>query len=363
MTDNGESSPSFRILPLVQPNPDGAEVDVAKIKSFLNVGLSEAPYEDRCLAWLVVLGVFPKNPNDWQKTRWQIMTLYDIYIKEYHVQDWTDKVIEKFTKMDKFELEEKALISLIHKDIVRTGRHICFMPPDENPLEPNEDDKLLPFNKTLRRLERILYVFACSNPNYGYMQGFNELVAPLYYVCKMAKNVFGDDEMEIEAMTFMLLTNLITTTSVQDFYDTKDKSSQLQSLLASYNVIFHRHDEKTAKLFDSIEIDPFLYAYRWFNLLFAQEHDLPNLLIIWDALFAHIDDFSQYILYVGVAHIKTMNHVLSKIEFFEMLETIQKMKQSNALQILKEANKMWNSDEKLRKNVEGGGHKVKQRIK
>ena len=349
MTDNGESSPSFKILPLVQPNPDGKKVDVAKIRSLLSVGLSDSPYEDRCLAWLVVLGVFPENPNDWQNTRAQIMTLYDLLIKEYHIQDWTNKVIKKFARKDDFELEEKSIICLIHTDIVRTGRHICFMEPDENPLEPKEGDPLLPFNKTLRKLERILYVFACSNPNYGYMQGFNELISPLYYVCKKAKHIFDDDEMEVEAMAFMLFTNLITTTSVQDFYDAKDKSSDMQSILKLYDKIFHRHDKKTAELFDKIKLDPFLYAYRWFNLVFAQEHDIPSLLIIWDACFGHINDFSMYVLYVAVAHIKVIEHCFADIEFSYILERIQNMRSPNAIQILKEANRMWNEDLSLRK--------------
>jgi hypothetical protein len=32
-------------------------------------------------------------------------------------------------------------------------------------------------------LERILYIYAKANPDIGYIQGMNFLVAPLYYVC------------------------------------------------------------------------------------------------------------------------------------------------------------------------------------
>ena len=358
MADYGEKTPIFRVLPLVQPNPDGKPVDIAAVKTALKYGLSDAPYEDRCYAWLVVLGVFPNNPNDWPNTRQQIVTLYDMLVKEYKMEDWIEKVLKKHCHKDEFELEEKSTIALIHTDIVRTGRHIYFMPPDDEPLEPVAHDMLLPFSKTLRRLERILYVFACCNPNYGYMQGFNELVAPLFYVIQMAKQIF-DDEMEMEAMTYMLFTNLITNTSINEFYDTKDKSAHMESILRYFGTLLHKFDPKTAAMFDSIKLEPVLYAFRWCNLIFAQEHDLPSLLIIWDSCFAYIDDFSEYVLYVGVAHIKAIENRFTETEFSAVLEEIQNMKDPDSIQILKDANKMWEYDQEEKRNAKKKGKKFK----
>ena len=48
-------------------------------------------------------------------------------------------------------------------------------------------------------------------------------------------------------------------------------------------------------------------------------------------------------------HIKVIEHCFADIEFSYILERIQNMRSPNAIQILKEANRMWNEDLSLRK--------------
>lgn len=349
MVDFEEVKPNFRVFPLVQPNPEGTWVDIEKIKTELRLGLSDAPVEDRCFAWLVTLGVFPRNPNEWRTTRSQIVALYDLLIKEYQVENWLNVVFKKNARKSDFDVDNRGIMALIHTDIIRTGRHIFFFPPDPRVVEGDSDECLYAFHSTVRKLERILYVFARSNENYGYMQGFNELVAPILYVVTKAKKIFDEDDFECEAMTFYLFQNLLTTSKISEFYDTKDKAAQLESRLNCFHNLFARLCPKLSKTFDSNNIDPFIYAFRWFNLIFAQEHDLPSLLILWDSCFSYFDQISDYILYVGVAHILEVSCRFKKLDFSTIVEVLQNMQEPNIYNILKETNKLWERDSKFRK--------------
>lgn len=348
MVDFEEKIPNFRILPLVQPNPDGHEIDIQKIKMELRGGLSDCPAEDRCMAWLSVFGVFPKNPNEWPLIRAQILSLYDMLIKEYGVENWLTVIMKKNTRKADINLPYSSVMALIHTDIIRTGRHIFFFPPDPVLVENDTDECLYAFHSTIRKLERILFVFARANENYGYMQGFNELVAPILYVITKAKRLFDGDELECEAITFYLFQNLLTTTSISEYYDTRDKSSQLEQRLEVFHTLFNRLCPKLCSLFDSLGLDPFIYAFRWFNLIFAQEHDLPSLLFLWDNCFSRLEHLSDYILYVAVAHIEEVSSRFTRLEFSVIVEVLQNMQEPNVFNILKEANRLWEIDAKFR---------------
>jgi hypothetical protein len=105
------------------------------------------------------------------------------------------------------------------------------------------------------------------------------------------------------------------------------------------------HLPEVQELLDAHEIDPLQYCFKWFNLLFAQEHQLLTLLIIWDSLFARYDDLMNYVSYVALVHIEELKQMLlSAHTFAELMESLQRPTVWNILEVLKRADELHRAD-------------------
>ena len=69
----------------------------------------------------------------------------------------------------------------------------------------------------VQELQRLLFVFSKLNPGLDYVQGMNELAAPLYMVFK--GNAASDsDAANAEADTFFCFVSLMTLSEMRDLY-------------------------------------------------------------------------------------------------------------------------------------------------
>ena len=341
-------STHFKILPFVQPNSEKKPINVKMIKKLCAVGLSECPNEDRAIAWLILLGVYPKVANDWYYDHEKITDEYMNLVKDVCHMDGYEKLkIPEQISKEYFNVEDKSILSLIHSDIIRTRRVICFFPIDvsETPKE-NPENTLELWSEHMRRLERLLYIFGKLNGSLSYMQGFNELASVFYYLFLSSKSLFGNNLDEIEALSLRCLQQLLTGTRLSELYSTHNNLSILRYRLKDFNYIFQKHLPKIAELFTKFEIDPLQYCYKWFNILFAQEYDLPTLLIVWDSFFAHFDDLITFLFYFGVAHIKALSDEFDDKDPSIILMALHSKRERNVYPTLKDANEMYLADKK-----------------
>ena len=336
-----EKVPSFRILPLVQPTAERIPIDINKIKELCAAGLSECPDEDRAIAWLILFNVYPKVSNDWNDYQEKIIKDYRVLVNDVcHLENWENVRLRPNCQKSEYNVQNQELMHLIHGDILRSGRHICFFPnaiPMDN-LSP--DNSLAPFSEHMRRLERILYVLGECNA-FSYMQGFNELICPIYFTLCKAKALFGDDMFEVEALTLQCLQYLLTATPLIEFYTTQDDSSILLHDLNQFTIVFEKHLPNEAKIMKKLDLHPLHYCYRWLNLLFGQEHELPELLIVWDSLLSHIDDIVNFSFYVAIARIKVLSPRLNPNDVAETLQVFQNREIPNIYVVLRDANNMY----------------------
>lgn len=337
----------YQILPLVQPSPGGGLVNTLVIRRICAAGLSECPNEDRALAWLILLGIYPRNAIEWPEIKYQIVHDYKNYVKDIcQLQDWHKILLPKNPTQSHFDVNDKNLMFIIHTDISRTTRQICFFPPT-NPISGSDPkDIFSPFLEHSRRMERILYVFGIVNHSLYYMQGFNELLSPLYFALCKAQSIFKNLD-EVEALSFRCLQELLTATSLSEFYTTQDQSSILFHKLSGFSILLNEKLPDISKILNNYDIQPLQYCYRWFNILFAQQHDLPTLLIVWDSLFAHIDDLIQYLFYVAIAHIRAISPNLDPDDYPGLISKLQDPKITNIYTVLKDATEMYNKDHNI----------------
>ncbi|OHT14016.1 hypothetical protein TRFO_15664 [Tritrichomonas foetus] len=347
----------FVILPLANPSFDREKVDIDEIRRLASHGLDGYQPEDRAVAWLCMLNIYPEDPLEWPMKRSELRESYWAFVKDLGLAEWDTKNIPHQPQVSYYQLKNNVLMGQIHGDLVRTGRTIFFLQPDpiDDGYEPDSADMVMvQFARHVRRLERILYVFATCNAGWGYMQGFNELIIPLYYCFISALPFFNNDMILLEALTFQALQTLITESGLHEFYTTQDNSSIIMHRLEDFNQLLSRHMSDVASIINELNIHPLLYCFRWFNLLFSQEHDLPNIILIWDDLFAHFDQLMDMVFYIGLGHIKQISGQLEKGNYTGTLSALQNMPPNMDLKpIVTFANKCWDEDHKKKSGLKG----------
>uniref|UniRef100_A0A8R1I6Q7 TBC1 domain family member 13 n=1 Tax=Caenorhabditis japonica TaxID=281687 RepID=A0A8R1I6Q7_CAEJA len=162
-------------------------------------------------------------------------------------------------------------------------------------------------------VERILFIYAKLNPGVQYVQGMNELVAPIYYV--FAND--SDDEWAAyaEADTFFCFQQLMS--EVKDNFIKKldDSICGIESTMAAFHNLIGSFDPELHKhLTVGLEIKPQFYAFRWLSLLLSQEYPLPDVICLWDALFSDSMRF-DLLQYVCLAMMVLQREVLLKGDF------------------------------------------------
>ena len=316
-----------------------------------STGLDACPDIDRFYTWLVLLGLFPLDFTKWEDTLRELKSQYTDYVNFTNLANWHKQYLLPNTTIDDFH--DNHYLGTIHLDIVRSGRLFYFLPPrpinDPN-IEVPEEDILFEFQEHFRRLERILHTFRVLHTGLGYMQGFNEITIIIYYVLSKPwvtiEKTISDEALDIvECLTFHSFQKLMTVTQLPEFYTTQDESSIIMHKLKNFESLIAIHLPTVHDVITTLEIHPIFYCLRWFTLLFAQEHDLPSLLMIWDSIFAHIKNMTDYLFYVGLGHLKIIESKIDKNHYSATIELLQNMKLSGKVKpILSFANKYYQID-------------------
>lgn len=357
---------NFQILPLVQMKEDGSPIDIAPIREICARGLNNCPPEDRVIAWGLLSGLLPEQAEEWCQFREKIMQEYKGFLNEFEISDYDKKFIPNCTGITEFGLPQDSLMEIIHNDIIRTGHHIFCIPIVEDPdamqinstennseqdnklndnsldtMSDEENTDFIPYRMHLRRLERILYVFAQLNHTLSYMQGFNEITTVLYYVCSLSLHFFYNSWDQLEVYVFHLLHRLITATELSELFTTQDHSSLIHKKLSKLMVILQRHSPLSYEIIKRMNIHPLHFCYRRVNLLFSQDQPIPSLLVIWDAIFAHFNELVEFEFYLIVGQVKIVEPLIDKNDYSQTMTALQKLNVCNPEKLIEEANKLW----------------------
>mgnify|MGYP001582998308 CR=1 FL=1 len=130
-------------------------------------------------------------------------------------------------------------------------------------------------------LRRALHIFVGLNPGVGYVQGMNEIMGLLLVVFS------GDGRrqagLEEEADAFFCFQAILK--EIRDYYCRAlddDVSTGLTSAFQRFTAMLFVLDDALAAHLQRIELVPAYYVMRWVTLMFAQEFDVPDTIVIWD---------------------------------------------------------------------------------
>lgn len=187
------------------------------------------------------------------------------------------------------------------------------------------------------RICRILFMHA--KLNFGYVQGMNELVAPLYYT-------FYNDPVEghfVEADTFFGLTALMQ--EQRDiFCKTLDESSVgMAGRLGRLSDLLEREDPQVSSHLLNLGIRMDYFALRWTMLLFAQEFDISSVQVLWDAILSDQTPTSKIsqghlVNYLAVAMIQKVREAVLAGDFTDTMRVLQRYPPFEPRELIKAAN-------------------------
>ncbi|XP_023006383.1 TBC1 domain family member 13-like [Cucurbita maxima] len=224
--------------------------------------------------------------------------------------------------------QDSEIIEQIDRDVMRTHPDMHFFSGDSSLAKSNQE-----------ALRNILIVFAKLNPGIRYVQGMNEILAPLFYVFRSDPD--EDNAASAEADTFFCFVELLS--GFRDhFCQQLDNSvvgiratiTKLSQLLKEHDEELWRHLEITTK------VNPQFYAFRWITLLLTQEFNFADSLHIWDTILSDPEGPLETLLRICCSMLILIRRRLLAGDFTANLKLLQHYPPANISHLLYVANKL-----------------------
>ncbi|XP_017042650.1 TBC1 domain family member 13 isoform X1 [Drosophila ficusphila] len=169
-------------------------------------------------------------------------------------------------------------------------------------------------------VQRILFIYAKLNPGQGYVQGMNEIVGPIYYV--MASDPDLSYRAHAEADCFFCFTALMS--EIRDFFikTLDDAEGGIKFMMARLSNMLKSKDLNIYELLKSQELHPQYYSFRWLTLLLSQEFPLPDVLRIWDSVFADEQRF-DFLIKICCSMILIQREAILENDFASNVKLLQ----------------------------------------
>lgn len=207
--------------------------------------------------------------------------------------------------------QDTETVEQIERDVHRTHPTMHFFSGDSAFAIANQE-----------ALKRILLIFAKLNPGIRYVQGMNEVVAPLFYVFKTDPE--ESNAANAEADTFFCFVQLLSDFRDHFCQQLDNSVVGIRSTMAKLTALLKKHDEELWRHLDvTTKVNPQFYAFRWITLLLTQEFNFPDSLRIWDSLLSNPDGPLEILLRVCCAMLMCVRSRLLGGDFTMNLKLLQ----------------------------------------
>mmetsp|Transcript_106762 Transcript_106762/g.300107 ORF Transcript_106762/g.300107 Transcript_106762/m.300107 type:complete len:485 (-) Transcript_106762:55-1509(-) len=175
-------------------------------------------------------------------------------------------------------------------------------------------------------LARVLLLYGRLNPGVRYVQGMNELCAPLYYL-------FAQDPLQnknVEADTFFCF-SLVMADMRDSFVQSLDQTdSGMIGRIEQFDRLLRKKDHEVWQHLDAERVSPLYYSVRWLTLMLTQELEMPDVHRVWDSLLsdvasrtAKLSDQPSLLIYICVAMVARIRAELLAADFTKCVGMLQ----------------------------------------
>ena len=322
----------------------------------------------RSIVWKINLGYLSINNEEWENIFAEKRNSYFYYkniIQKNLLEEF--KLFENYSNMNKEEKEDldkktnKLLLEQICKDVNRTHNQLDFFfkPTDENnKLSQKELIELMDNRRNCSMkdindiykinikethadvIARILFIYSKFFPDISYVQGMNEIIAPIYYVFSFDKTYGVEASVEnIEADVFWTFNSLMEQIKNNFNSEKNQDDTGIGGKVQKFKIMLQIMDLQLYQHFEAFNVEYYTFAYRWFILFFSQEFLMIDILRLWDYLFSSDDKFFNcYFVSLAVLELKRDDLLVSDLS--GILSNLKSFKGLNIEEIISLAKKI-----------------------
>ena len=324
-------------------------IDIFSLKKIVFNGLPDDINCIRSLIWKILLNTLSLNINEWNDNlninRKKYIKLKSKYIEQMKIFNKC-----KFNKDHPLNINNNSvwkkyfddleLLNQIKKDINRTKTHLNFFSKpckinnndnNENNYEPNSEVML-----------RILFIYGKQHPEVRYVQGMNEILAPIFYCYSSDNNPFFLEYLEEDS--FNSFENFMENIKINFIKKYDNLEDGVSNKLKNFHELLKLIDYDIYNKLETYNIKMEYFAFKWVTLFFTQDFDMPGILRLWDSLLSDNDlyDFLNMLM-LGILRINKKNilnsdfsGIMMKLQNIEEIDVEELIE--NAIQIRKELN-------------------------
>ena len=327
--------------------------DKEKLRELTEKGLPDDLPEMRSLIWKINFDYLPYDTKQWGTFLTSKRTAYKKY--RTHVFEKLEKELELYKDYDKMSEEEKKdvdkkshklVLEEICKDTNRTHSEMnFFVKPIDNKntftekeilelVENKRNCTLKNINDTYKinivlthadLLSRILFIYSKFEPEVSYVQGMNEILAPIYYCFSFDRSNDSEPIDDIEADTFWCFYNLMCV--FRELFD-KNEDNQEHGVFAKatrLKMMLKVVDKNLYEYLDKNEFDFSIITFRWISLMFSQDFLMIDILRIWDFLLS-CDNKYENCYYFALSIILMKKEFIMNNQIYKVYEMFQSLK-------------------------------------
>jgi hypothetical protein len=185
-------------------------------------------------------------------------------------------------------------------------------------------------------MKRALFLFAKLNPGLRYIQGMNELFAPLYHA--FATDTDRASARHAEADAFYCFVELISESRDHFCAQLDNSASGIRATIGRLVALVRCVDPQLAgHVFGANRVDPQFFAFRWITLLLTQELPFPDVVRLWDALLADPRGRTDCLLRVCAALLMRARSELLAGDFAANVKLLQRYPSVDVASVLADA--------------------------
>ncbi|KAL4440278.1 hypothetical protein ABPG75_003279 [Micractinium tetrahymenae] len=173
------------------------------------------------------------------------------------------------------------------------------------------------------QMRRALFIFAKLNPGLRYVQGMNELYAPLYYLFRTDPNPEAAQHAEADA--FFCFCDLMGEFRDHFCQQLDNSTVGIRATLGRLSQMLRCQDEELWEHLErGVRINPQFYAFRWITLALTQEFPFPDALRLWDSLLSDPAGRSDCLLRLCTAMLLHVRQELLTGDFATCMKLLQR---------------------------------------
>ncbi|KAF3794154.1 TBC1 domain family member 13 [Nymphaea thermarum] len=334
-------------------------IDLAELRMLTAEGVPDSG-GIRSVLWKVLLGYLPTNRDLWAEELRRKRAQYASFKEELLLSpSELARRLEKFNAMENEDncegscllhrseithgehplslgetsiwnkfFQDTEIMKQIDRDIKRTHPDMDFFCGDSPSAKLNQE-----------ALKHVLAVFAKLNPGIQYVQGMNEILAPLFYVFR--NDADEQNAAQAEPDSFFCFVTLLS--GFRDHFCQQLDNSivGIRSTMSRLTQILREHDEELwCHLEITTKVNPQFYAFRWITLLLTQEFNFTDSLHIWDALLSDPDGPLESLLRLCCAMLILIRKRLLAGDFTSNLKLLQNYPSTSVNHLLDLADKL-----------------------